>query len=84
MTRWWPDGHAVAVVVDTCGTPVRVQRDSDAMAVVQIRSRWRIDEQWWRERIWRDYWLVITDDRQVLTLYQELPAGGWRLQRLLD
>ncbi|HSR42414.1 MAG TPA: hypothetical protein VLL48_09585 [Longimicrobiales bacterium] len=59
------------------GRPVAVLRDSGDRTVVQIRERWRIDDEWWREPVSRLYFDVVLENGEALTLYRDRIDGGW-------
>jgi hypothetical protein len=71
----------VAVRSNEQGDPVHVRlpRKPDR-SVTFIRERWRIDDEWWRRTISRDYLIVILDDEKVLTLYHDLLTDEWYVQ----
>jgi hypothetical protein len=51
-------------------------------AVRQLQDRWRIDDEWWRERpISRLYYTLLLDDGRLLTVYHDLLAETWFEQR---
>jgi hypothetical protein len=52
-----------------------------ARRVAVVRERWRIDDEWWRHAISRDYRTIVLDDGAVITLYQDLLDGSWYVQR---
>lgn len=52
--------------------------------VSEITRYWRIDIDWWRERIWRAYFKLRTDSGLLVVIYQDLIEGEWYLQRLYD
>ena len=84
MTRFWPAGTPVSVVDDGHGVPQRIIWQGRPHAVAHIALRWRVDEGWWRWRIWRDYWKLTTDTGRLLVVYHDLVRGAWYLQRLYD
>jgi hypothetical protein len=50
---------------------------------IEVCNRWRVDEQWWREPIARDYFKVF--GRSWLALvYLDRVEGTWHLERLYD
>ena len=50
--------------------------------VASIVSRWRIDDEWWRETsIARLYYDVLLEDEQHLTVFMDLLTGSWYRQR---
>jgi hypothetical protein len=76
--------QAVVVQTDRAGWPVMVQRPDwpRPRRVVGQLDRWRIDDEWWRERsVSRLYYALQLDDGATLTVYQDLVDGAWRLQR---
>jgi hypothetical protein len=46
-----------------------------------VRERWRIDDEWWRETISREYREIVLDDGRVVTLFHDLTDGLWYAQR---
>jgi hypothetical protein len=52
-----------------------------ARRVEVVRERWRIDDEWWREAISREYHDVVLDDGRVVTLYHDLSDDLWYAQR---
>jgi hypothetical protein len=74
--------HAVDVRTDEGGEPLYVRfpgRPSRHVDVV--RERWRIDDEWWRLPISRDYRTVVLDDGRSVTLYHDLLDGRWYAQK---
>lgn len=72
----------VTVRTDEGGEPVFVRLPGKpARRVAVVRERWRIDDEWWRQTISRDYRTVVLDDGAVITLYRDLLDGGWYAQR---
>lgn len=52
--------------------------------VFEIVNHWRIDREWWRLRIARDYFLVHTTSGLLAVLFRDLLNNEWYLQRLYD
>jgi len=74
--------RAVTVRTDEHGEPVHVRLPGKtARRVEAVRERWRIDDEWWRERISREYRTVVLDDGRILTLYLDLSDGAWYVQK---
>ena len=74
--------RAVDVRTDEAGEPLYVRfpgRPSRHVDVV--RERWRIDDEWWRLPISRDYRTVVLDDGRSVTLYHDLLDGRWYAQK---
>jgi hypothetical protein len=85
VTRLKPLGapREARVVVDDAGAPVAVvvgKRHARARRVEAIRERWRIDDEWWRRPLAREYATVVLEDGRSLTLYLDLTQGGWWVQ----
>jgi hypothetical protein len=81
--RLRPLGQPKAVVVrtDEHGQPTHVRLPGKtARRVEAVRERWRIDDEWWRESISREYLTVVLDDGRVLMLYHDLEDGVWYAQ----
>jgi hypothetical protein len=82
--RLKPLGKPTAVVVhaDENGEPTHVRLPGKtARRIEVVRERWRIDDEWWREPISREYLAVILDDGRVLTLYRDLADRRWYAQK---
>ncbi len=71
----------VDVRTDDSGEPAFVRfRGRPARQVETIRERWRIDDEWWRSPISRDYRAVVLSDGRHVTLYHDLLDGRWYVQ----
>ena len=82
--RLKPLGQPRAVVVrtDEFGEPLHVRLPGKtARRVAVVRERWRIDDEWWRQAISRDYRTMVLDDGKVLTLYHDLLDDSWYVQK---
>ena len=84
MTRLWPEGEGIEVDVDGEGAPLSFAWRGYRHRVQGIAKRWRVDEGWWRNRVWREYFKLATADGLLVLLYRDLLTGDWRLQRLYD
>ncbi|MEQ9399514.1 MAG: hypothetical protein RJQ04_10165 [Longimicrobiales bacterium] len=73
--------RVVDVRTDEHGEPVHVRLPGrPARRVEAIRERWRIDDEWWRTPISRDYRAVVLDDGRHVTLYHDLLDRRWYAQ----
>ena len=63
------------------GTPVSLRVDGRVLAVETIRERWRLDDEWWRQPITREYLDVVLEDGARVVLYRDLETGAWYTQR---
>ncbi|MEM7418017.1 MAG: hypothetical protein AAF389_21185 [Gemmatimonadota bacterium] len=74
--------RAVHVRTDEDGQPVHVRLPGKpARRVAAVREAWRIDDEWWRQAISREYRTIVLDDGAVLTLYRDLVDGSWYIQK---
>ena len=74
--------RVVTVRTDQHGEPELVRlTGKPARRVEAIRERWRIDDEWWRRPISREYHSVVLDDGRNVTLYHDLVDGLWYSQR---
>lgn len=60
------------------------------LLVVGIHSRWRVEADWWRTPLSREYWkLGLRRDpggqpSLVCDVFHDLLGGGWHLTRVYD
>jgi hypothetical protein len=75
---------ALEVETDAAGAPLAVRRGSwpHARSVRRVHDRWRVVDEWWRERrVERLYHLVELEGDLRLTLYRDLTDDAWFEQR---
>lgn len=74
--------RSAQIHTDADGEPIHVRLPGrPARRVESVREHWRIDDEWWRAPISREYRTVVLDDGRVLTLYRDLTDGRWYAQR---
>jgi hypothetical protein len=83
MTRLWVAGVAIRVQIQEL-EPVVLYWQGQAHPVGQIINRWRVDVGWWRLRICRDYYQLVTTTGLLLVVYRDGVQGMWWLQRVYD
>lgn len=74
----------ILVDVDAAGRPRALRRPGRqrSRGVACVRDRWRVDDEWWRERsIARLYYALLLDDGTFLTIYRDLVDDAWFEQR---
>lgn len=84
MTRLWPQGEPIAVASDAAQTPLTFTWQGRTHRVQGIAKRWRVDVDWWRGWVWREYFKLTTHTGLLVVLYRDLLTGRWYLQRLYD
>jgi hypothetical protein len=52
--------------------------------VQHVANQWRLDVGWWRFRLWRDYYKVVTATGLLVIIYHDLTSDQWGLQRVYD
>ena len=82
MTRLLREHPSIEVEVDAAGVLSAI-RWAGRREPVEVCNRWRIEEQWWREPIAREYFKVV--GRSWLALvYLDRMDGTWHLERVYD
>ena len=64
MSRFWPDGLPITVSCDALAAPTAFAWQGHRHTVVTVLERWRVDESWWRRRVWREYFTLTTKSAQ--------------------
>jgi hypothetical protein len=84
MTHFWPEGELIQVEADALWTPLHLTWNGGRHPVQVILDRWRVDEDWWRERVWREYFRLITRTGLLVEVFHDLTTGEWYVQRVYD
>lgn len=84
MTHLWPAGNPIVVLSDGLATPQSFTWQGRSHRVQQVARRWRVDQGWWRQRVWREYFKLTTQTGLLVIIYRDLLTGQWYLQRLYD
>ena len=67
----------IEVKADERGWPVAVHLGRRWLTA-QVVDRWRIDDEWWRERgVVRVYYLVLAESGRLVTMYNDLGCNDW-------
>lgn len=82
MTRLLRAHPRIGAELDAEGRLVAISW-ADRREPVEVCNRWRVEEQWWREPIARDYYKVV-GRRWLALVYRDRIAGTWHLERLYD
>ena len=66
---------------DEPGEPQAVVLGRERLAVAAVQDRWRIDDEWWRERpVSRLYYRLLLEDGRAVMVYRDLVDGRWAIQ----
>lgn len=84
MSRWYPEGDPIKVMTDSLGVPRSFTWRGKRHPVVRVTRRWRIDEDWWRNRVWREYFKLVTRTGMLVEIYHDLLGSKWFVQRIYD
>lgn len=84
MTYLWLEGEPIFVTTDRLGAPLKFRWGARLHPVEQVVARWRIDRDWWQERVWREYFLLLTGSGMLVILYRDLTTHEWYFERLYD
>ena len=67
----------VRVRTDDEGLPAELHQKGKRLRVVAVRERWRIDDEWGRDPISREYYALVLENGRPVVLFRDLVAGGW-------
>lgn len=84
MTHLWPAGQPIGVSLNQQKEPAAITWLGQTHVVEAIGRYWRVDMEWWQQRVWRAYYKLSTDTGLLVIIYQDLLSGEWYLQRLYD
>ena len=82
MTRLLRGHPPIDVELDPLGGLIAI-RWNGRRETVEVCNRWRVEEDWWREPIARDYFKVVGQHWLAL-VYRDRIAGTWHLERVYD
>ncbi len=68
------------VRVDARGQPDAVFSGQRWNRIEATRERWRIDDEWWRDPVSREYHALVLEGGRMMTIYQDLVTRSWHLQ----
>ena len=72
---------SVKVIAGSKYDPCKIQVNNILISVKTIQDRWRIDDEWWREKqISRMYYRCILENHHVLIVFQDLIMKKWYIQ----
>ena len=72
----------ISVEAVDANLPTAVTTDGVKLRVVDVRDRWRIDDEWWREeRVSRTYFQLLMQNGQSIIMFHDDVNGTWYWQR---
>jgi hypothetical protein len=80
----WIPGQPVSVECDTLGTPLSFRWEGQTYVVDRIYSRYRVDKDWLKHRIWREHFKLMTESGIFVVIYRDFLSGKWFIQRIYD
>ena len=73
----------VKVELDDRRRPKTVEDgQSRARMVEAVGEIWRVDDEWWRKPVSRQYVEVMLEGGKHVTLFEDLATGEWFIQQL--
>ncbi len=82
MTHFRPEGERIVVRLNRAEMPAHLRWQGTWHRVQHASTPYRVDVGWWEEqRIWRDYFQVLTTSGWLAIIFQDLCDGDWFLQR---
>ena len=84
MTRLWSGGAIIEVWLTGTSAPERLRWEGRVHPVKMVANQWRVDLGWWRLRVWRDYYKLVTTTGLLLVVYHDLVSDQWYVQRVYD
>ena len=68
----------VQVTVDEhTGLPLALRDRRGHCAIARVQDSWRVDDEWWRDPISRQYVQVLLPTGALRTLFHDLVADQW-------
>ncbi len=75
---------ALEVRQDDAGAPSALRTAAGWRDVVEVASRWRVEADWWRLPVRRDYFRCLLADGECADVYLDLAAAAWHWSRRHD
>jgi len=74
----------IEVTESTGHEPAMVVYGGKQTNVESVICHWRINQEWWKRPVERDYFRVRLAGGVVCELFRNNFSGGWQLQRVYD
>lgn len=84
MAKRLREAEEIRVTVNMAGVPVGFTRNGRRQKVAAIYERWRISDEWWGEKVERNYFRIKASAGLVCDIYHDTLANRWYLDRIHD
>ena len=84
MAKRLREAEEIKVKANVAGVPVSFIRKGRREQVAAIYDRWRINDEWWGEKVERNYFRIRTSSGLVCDIYHDTSADHWYLDRIHD
>ena len=74
----------LGVLTGPGGLPEVLVASGGRRRVEAVAARWRVETDWWRSPVRRDYFRCLLDDAECVDLYRDLETGLWHWSRRHD
>ena len=75
---------ALEVRTQAGGLPAAVRIGDRWQPVAAVAARWRVETDWWRVPVRRDYFRCLLAGGECVDLYQDLETATWHWSRRYD
>jgi hypothetical protein len=75
---------AAEVRTNAQGLPVALRTRTGWRRVIELALTWRVETDWWRMPIGRDYMRCLLADGECVDVYRDLHDGTWHWTRRYD
>jgi hypothetical protein len=75
---------AAEVRISAQGLPIALRTRAGWRQVVELALTWRVETDWWRMPIGRDYMRCLLADGECVDVYRDLSDGTWHWTRRYD
>jgi hypothetical protein len=84
MTELLNPARPVRVRLDPEGIPTHLESAAGWQTISRILNRWRIECDWWRSPVSREYWRLLLTEDLALECYCERSTQEWFVERIYD
>ena len=67
-------------VVTRDDVPIAIVEKETRHAIVQIQDTWIIQDEWWRQEMYRQYYCLLLDSGTLHTVFHDRIADTWHEQ----